>query len=240
MISVCVATYNGASFIREQVLSILACISECDEVIISDDGSTDGTLEIIGSLASTHPNLRVVDGPHRGLIANFSSVLSLAAGDVVFLSDQDDVWHLNKVDRVMNGFANGDYGVVVHNARIVDASGTPTGQTLFEFRGSCPGVLKNVIKNSYVGCCMALRRDLLPAALPIPEDIEMHDWWIGLVCELVSHACFIDDVVMDYRRHESNSSSMSHHPLPKMIMTRVTLIRALHRRLGDLREANFL
>ncbi len=232
MISVCVTTYNGEKYLEDQMRSILACLSDDDEIIVSDDGSTDSTLEIIASYETRYPNLRLVEGPHRGLIANFSHALNLAKGEIVFLSDQDDVWHANKVQKVKSAFNDNACGVVVHNARLVDSDGTPTGETLFELRQSKPGLFKNLVKNSYVGCCMAVRRDLLKTALPVPENIEMHDWWIGLISDSVSKSVFIDDILLDYRRHGTNSSSMSHHPIPKMISNRLVMMQELHDRLS--------
>ena len=231
MITVCVTTYNGEKYIEQQIRSIIACLSPSDEVIVSDDGSEDSTLDILSSLQEEHVNIKIVDGPRRGLIANFSHALSLASGDIVFLSDQDDVWHIDKVSKVMATFESGDYDVVVHNARLVDADGRSMDETLYDLRQSKSGLLKNLVKNSYVGCCMAMRRDLLPAVLPIPENIEMHDWWIGLLSESFSKTKFIDDVLLDYRRHSSNSSSMDHYPLPKMISNRVVIACELIKRL---------
>ena len=231
MITVCVTTYNGEKYIEQQIRSIMACISPLDEVIVSDDGSEDSTLEILSLLQSEYANIKIVDGPRRGLIANFSHTLSLASGDIVFLSDQDDVWHSDKVSKVMAAFESGDFGVVVHNARLVDSSGKIMGESLYGLRQSRAGLLKNLVKNSYVGCCMAMRRDLLSAVLPIPENIEMHDWWIGLVSELLSKSKFIDDILLDYRRHGSNSSSMDHYPLPKMIFNRAVIAYELVKRI---------
>lgn len=231
MITVCVTTYNGEKYIEQQIRSIMACLSSLDEVIVSDDGSKDSTLEILSLLQGEFANIKIVEGPRRGLIANFSHALSLASGDIVFLSDQDDVWHSDKVSKVTAAFGSGNFGVVVHNARLVDSDCNPMGESLYDLRQSKAGLLKNLMKNSYVGCCMAIRRDLLSAALPIPENIEMHDWWIGLVSESLSKTKFIDDVLLEYRRHGSNSSSMEHYPLPKMVSNRVVIACELVKRI---------
>ena len=235
MLSVCMATYNGEKYIRQQLDSILACLSPGDEIIVSDDGSNDGTLDILQSYAENSLiNISVIDGPKRGVIANFGNALKDAKGEVIFLSDQDDVWHPNKVDRVIRAFAENDCSIIVHDARLVDAAGRPLGKTLYELRQSRPGFIKNAIKNSYVGCCMAMRRELLSAILPLPEDVEMHDWWIGLVSDATSKSVFIDDQLIDYRRHDSNASKMNHYPVPKMIAIRIVMLRELSLRLRRL------
>lgn len=134
------ATYNGERYIRQQLDSILACLSAGDELVVSDDGSTDGTLGILASYAGRSTvGIRVIDGPHRGVIANFDNALRNAKGDFIFLSDQDDVWHPDKVEKVMAAFAKSDCGIVVHDARLVDGGGKPLGETLYERRQSKPG-----------------------------------------------------------------------------------------------------
>lgn len=231
MISVCMATYNGERYLREQLDSVLCQIGDGDEFLVSDDGSQDATLSILSEYATVHTCVKVLDGPHRGVVANFSSVLAHSSGGVVFLSDQDDVWAPNKVERVLAAFsANPGCGVVVHDARFIDGDDNAMGQTLFGFRGSRAGFVKNLTKNSYVGCCMAVSRDVLDVALPIPEGLEMHDWWIGLVGECVASPVFIGEELIGYRRHEGNVSELHHHPLGLMLSNRAGLLSALSRR----------
>ena len=230
MISVCLASYNGEKYIHEQLSSILACLDSEDELIVSDDGSSDGTISIIKDLVLRDKRIKLVDGPHRGVIANFSNLISLAKGDEIFLSDQDDVWHPDKVSKVMSTFEMTGTDLVTHNARIVDSERNPTKSTLFSIRSSKPGFLKNVVKNSYVGCCMAFKREIVPYILPIPENIEMHDWWIGLVGELMTSPVFIDDELIDYRRHNANVSPMNHYGFKKMVNNRVVLLTEIAKR----------
>lgn len=142
---------------------------------------------------------------------------------MVFLSDQDDVWHIDRVQKVLEAFSSTHCDVVVHDAQLVDANGIPMGETLYGLRHS----KSELVKNSYVGCCMALRRDLLSTALPIPEHIEMHDWWIGLIADSTAKTCFIDSILLNYRRHDSNMSGMSHYPLAKMIRNRAVMLAEL-------------
>lgn len=231
MLSVCMATYNGEKYIQQQLDSILACLSVDDELVVSDDGSTDGTAGILESYAQNSLTpIHIINGPRRGVIANFNNALMQAKGDYIFLSDQDDIWNQDKVEKVTSAFRDNDCTVVVHDARIVDAQCIPIGQTLFEYRHSGPGFIKNIIKNSYVGCCMAIRRDLLSVILPLPENVEMHDWWIGLISELYGRSVFINDKLIDYRRHSDNTSSMNHYPIPKMLAIRAVMFAQLVKR----------
>lgn len=234
MISVCVATFDGEKYINEQLDSILANIGPTDEVIVSDDGSCDGTADILSGYAESDRRIRVLNGPQRGVIANFANAIARANGAFIFLSDQDDVWRADKVAKVLNAFESKQCDLVVHNARLIDANGRRTGDTLFDLRESRSGFFKNVVKNSYVGCCMAFSRDLLPAIMPIPENVEMHDWWIGLVAELRFRPVFINDELIEYRRHSDNVSPMHHYGIGKMVANRFTLLKELRKRVVSL------
>lgn len=117
MISVCIATYNGEKYIGEQIASILKQLNANDEVIISDDGSTDATLSIIKTFQD--PRIRVIPGPQKhSPTQNFENVLHHAQGDYIFLSDQDDVWKTNKVATCMKWLQK--YDCVISNAEVTD------------------------------------------------------------------------------------------------------------------------
>ena len=98
MISVCMATYNGERYIKEQVSSIMQQLGENDELIVSDDGSSDSTLQVLDSFHDSR--IKVFSGPRTGLTYNFENAIKNANGDYLFLSDQDDVWECNKVERL--------------------------------------------------------------------------------------------------------------------------------------------
>ena len=228
MISVCMATYNGASFIVEQIDSILKNISIDDELIISDDGSTDATCTLIKQIMERDSRVKLVKGPQKGIIANFENAIVQAKGEFIFLSDQDDVWCEDKVSTVLKSFEDKNTMVVVHDSYVVNEKMQIIIPSYFDFRKSAPGVIKNIVKNTFVGCCMAFRRNLLSYALPIPRNIEMHDQWLGICGELNGDVRFIKDKLIYYRRHGENSSSLSkHHPLIKMIRNRLLFIKSI-------------
>lgn len=230
MISVCMATYNGEKYIKEQLDSILKQISDSDEIIISDDGSTDNTVEIIKLYQESNRNIKLVEGPRKGLIKNFENALNLSRGEIIFLSDQDDIWVEGKVERVMKEFEKTDVSLILHDAYIVDSEGKIMESSFYKHRGSKPGLISNIVKNSYLGCCMAFKRELLNECLPFPAKIEMHDWWIGLMGEKFGKVTFIHKQYLMYRRHGDNVSSFHHHPIRKMICNRAYLIYQLRLR----------
>ena len=231
MISVCMATYNGEKYIKEQIETILVNLSEGDELIVSDDGSTDGTRDIVQQYSKSDARIRLVDGPRRGVIANFENAICHAKGDFIYLADQDDLWDAKKVEKVQACFEKRTCMLVIHDADIIDGEGKCVEASFFQRRGSKPGVLKNIIKNSYIGCCMAFRREVLERVLPIPKNIEMHDQWIGVLAETMGEAVFLDEVLFHYRRHGDNVSSFTHYPVPKMIRNRVVFVTELSKRL---------
>lgn len=226
-ISVAMATYNGEQFISSQLDSILTQLSENDEIIISDDGSKDNTISIINSYISKDPRIKLVPGPGRGVIKNFENAINHTTGDIIFLCDQDDVWKNNKVNVMLKCFAKTGAYVVLHDARIVDENDCEIEQSFFKFRGSKKGMLNNIKKNSYHGCCMAFDKILKGAILPIPDKIEMHDWWIGMLGEKCGKTAFVNDKLIDYRRHSKNVTTFHHHKFTKMLFNRLYLVYQL-------------
>lgn len=200
-VSVCMASFNGATFIRDQIDSILAS-PLVDELIVSDDASTDATIDILRSF--TDSRLVLLKGPGAGLIRNFEYALSKAKGDVIFLADQDDIWMPEKVEHVLAAMDGAV--MVVTDCRVVDSVLQEIYPSFFQFNRSMPGIMRNLMKNGYLGCCMALRRNVLKAALPFPPAIAMHDWWLGLVAESIGRVRFLDKRLSLYRRHDGNAS----------------------------------
>ena len=204
MISVCIATYNGERFIREQIDSILRQLSSDDEIIVSDDGSTDDTISIINSIDDKR--IRVIEGPRKqSPTSNFECALKASKGDYIFMSDQDDVWKPNKVKICMEWLQR--YDCVVSDAEVTDSSLNPLYPSLYAIMQVRQGRIYNTIwKNGYTGCCMAFRRNVLEASLPFPKDIPMHDIWIGNVAAYKYNVMFIPDTLIYFRRHEDTTS----------------------------------
>ena len=204
MISVCIATYNGERFIREQIDSILRQLSSDDEIIVSDDGSTDNTISIINSIDDKR--IRVIEGPRKqSPTSNFECALKASKGDFIFMSDQDDVWKPNKVNICMEWLQR--YDCVVSDAEVTDSSLNPLYPSLYAIMQVRQGRIYNTIwKNGYTGCCMAFRRNVLEASLPFPKDIPMHDIWIGNVAAYKYNVKFIPDKLISFRRHDDTAS----------------------------------
>lgn len=206
MVSVCIATYNGEKYITEQIDSILSQIEREDEVIISDDGSTDGTLDVIRQMNDGRIQL-LHSGTHN-IVRNFENALAYARGDIIFLSDQDDVWLPSKYGECVKQLK--EYDLIVSDAKVTDNNLNIVYSSLFE-RFSCgKGILKNIARSTYFGACMAFKREILDRALPFPDDKEIgHDLWIGLVAEMTGKVLFLPEPLILYRRHGGAFTNIS-------------------------------
>jgi glycosyltransferase involved in cell wall biosynthesis len=238
MISVCIATYNGETFIKEQLMSILDQLAAHDEIVISDDGSSDGTIEIIQSLSD--PRIKILPlSSKQGIVKNFERALSAASGDYVFLCDQDDVWLPNKVVKCIALLSN--CLLVVSDCKVVDKDLNELYPSFFKVRQSGVGIIKNLYKNSYLGCCMAFRKTLLNQALPIPTNAPMHDMWLGLMANCTGKVIFLPEPLMLYRRHGDNASptaQKSTFSLCQQVTYRVRLLFLILARLVSLSFRN--
>jgi hypothetical protein len=227
VISVVMTTYNGARHLREQLASIIEQLGEGDELIISDDRSTDKTLQILNEHASERIRIVITSGK-LGPIRNFEHAIGHARGQVIVLSDQDDRWLPGRLQRVRDHFAADDtpYNLLVMNSIIADGELNPTHDSLFAYLEAGKGLAKNVYRNTYVGCHMAFRRELLTVAMPFPRAIPMHDMWLGLVSEMVGAVTFDPTPTLMFRRSGHNYTQ-THYPLRQRLVWRLGLITSL-------------
>jgi glycosyltransferase involved in cell wall biosynthesis len=202
LISVVMATYNGASYVRDQLESIAAQSRLPDELVVNDDGSSDGTLDIVEAFATRSP-FRVDIERNRcrlGVSRNFERALARSTGDVVFLADQDDLWCANKIEHVLVSFCDPRVQLVVHDATVVDASGDEQGSLLDRV------IARHGDPRHFVsGCCTAARRSLITRSLPFPGDVGF-DEWLHLLAMWMDARTLVSAKLIRYRRHSSNVS----------------------------------
>lgn len=205
MISVCIATYNGERYIKEQLESILKQLGDNDEVVISDDGSKDRTHDIIQSFNDRRIIFLINKGTH-GFTHNFENALINAKGDYIFLSDQDDVWVDSKVEDTMSVLK--DYDFVVSDCITVDKNMRILQNSRFKAFNMKSGFFNHLIKSRFLGCCMAFRRSVLNASIPFPKNdfLVEHDIWIAAVAFLYFKSKLIENPLIYYRRHGNNVS----------------------------------
>lgn len=217
MISVCVATYNGAEYIREQLESILAQLSAEDEVIVSDGGSTDKTAEQVAQIKD--PRVRWIIMPaaptrEKGvwkqvelIRRNFEHALQQAKGEIVFLSDQDDQWLPDKVNKVLAAM-NENTMCVVHDAKVTDEGLHVLNPSIMDLFQPCFSRWGVLWKSPYMGCCMTVRKAVADKALPMPQGVE-YDTWLGCVARSLGEVRFLKEPLLLYRRHEKNASFLA-------------------------------
>jgi len=225
-VSVLLAAYCGEKYIYEQVASILPQLHEQDELLIGDDSPAgSATVDMISQFFDD-PRVSYCIGPQQGVIRNFEDLLEWADGDIFVLCDQDDVWLPDKLARTRELLNEAKPSLLHHNAIIADEFLRATGQT-----AAHPGLLRNLLKNSYTGCCMAFTRELLPYIWPFPKGIPMHDQWIGLQAQRHGQVHFLDEPLILWRRHGDTQTGQGSN-LKQKICWRLALIKALIGRLG--------
>ena len=217
-ISVCVATYNGEKYIREQLDSILATLNDGDEIIVSDDGSSDRTMEILRAYEKDYP-VRVVKGPHDGFSSNFGNAIAHAGGDIIVFSDQDDIWAEEKLRVIREAFQDEHLTTVLHDmATFRNDTLKDTGEIPITYHS---GVMRNFIKSSYWGCCMAVRRDFVKRFHPFRPHCVGHDQLIGLMSEAYGKTTYIGRKLIWHRLHQTNTSNR--RTIKQMIDFRIEL-----------------
>lgn len=201
MNSICIATYNGEKYIKEQLNSILSQINEDDEIIISDDGSQDKTLDVIQEIADPRIVLIRNDSKRHGIIGNFQNALKHANGEYIFLSDQDDVWCQEKYLTVLRNLDT--KSLVHHDSIVTDEELNKINNSFYSIYHNGKGILKNLAKSTYFGSHMAFHHSLLKYSMPFPPTEEIgHDLWLGLMAEVNHYTVkFIPEKLIYYRRH---------------------------------------
>lgn len=231
MISVAMATHNGERYVAEQLRSILCQLSAGDEIVISDDGSTDATLDIVASLHSPLIRLHRI-APDTSLPLpervgrNFGNALEHCRGDYIFIADQDDIWLRHKVATMVEALQRAD--MAVSDSWLMQ----PDGRCLStRYRTTSP--LRNYLllgRAKYQGCCMALRRELLRRMLPLPRRMPLYDSYLGLLGELSGRVCYLAEPLICHRLHACNTSLTASNPLHYKISYRLRLLSQIYRR----------
>jgi glycosyltransferase involved in cell wall biosynthesis len=205
-VSVCMATYQGEAYVHEQLESVLSQLAADDEVVVSDDCSTDATVAVVDGLDD--PRIRVLRGARNvGYSKNFARALAASTGDVIFICDQDDVWLPGKVDTMLEALRGRD--MVVADVTVVDQDLNVLEDSHFQRHRVKTGFLTNFAQTRYIGASMAMRRPVLDLSLPLPSNAKYcaYDYWITLVGEAFFDVGLVRTPQMLYRRHGSNAST---------------------------------
>lgn len=240
MISVCMASYNGQKYIENQLSSILKQLKADDEVIISDDGSSDDTLSIISGF--NDPRIKVLSHPRSWLDIktpiisrvkhSFDSALNIAQGDYIFLSDQDDEWISGRVDSALQYLETGT-DLIVSNCVVLDEKENVLFSSYFDLISPSDKISRTIVKSSFHGCCMAFNAKMLKHVLPFPQRDIGHDTWIGMVCCVKGKVKFLDKPYIKYLRHNNTVTQCgfkSNRSLAVKVKYRIDLVLSLLQR----------
>lgn len=231
MISVCMATYNGEKYIEEQIESILKQIGPNDELIISDDGSKDNTIKIIEEFNDDRIKIYINEGVH-GFSHNFENALKKSKGDIIFLSDQDDIWLDNKIEKTLDTLSICD--MAISDCITINEKKEIIQKSRFKAFNIKPGFINHLIKSRFLGCCIAFNRKVLDASLPFPlrDDLVEHDIWLVAVAYKYFNVELIKEPLIYYRRHDNNVSDggfQKGYSLMNKIYRRIYRLNQLYR-----------
>lgn len=218
-ISVAMCTFNGDKYLADQIQSILSQTLSPDEVVVADDGSTDLTLQLLADFANQAPfPVRVIQGGSGplGVAKNFERAMSVCKGEIVFLSDQDDIWHVDRLLRTVEAFAGAPTaGYVFTNAEIINSEGFHQLDTLWDRVGFMGARLAQFGKGDQVismlngnnftyGLTMAIRQCMMKFILPIDSAAPTctHDVWSALILSSLGYrGIALEDCLVRYRQH---------------------------------------
>jgi glycosyltransferase involved in cell wall biosynthesis len=265
-ISVAMATLNGAAFIGAQLDSIARQSRIPDELVICDDGSTDGTSDIIRKFARTAPfPVRLIQNPERlGYRKNFLKAATLCRGDLISFCDQDDVWKRHRLRRMAKAFKKPDVLLAFHNATVVDGRSAPVGQTFQRSSEKTYTPLELPPWTIVPGFSQVFRRSLLAylefyehsVDVYCPSEKMPHDQWFLFLASLFGSIIYVPDRLALYRQHRLNSSgwlpsaplayavhSVTHaryyaNAASLAVANRLSILTELRRRRHDLEKVN--
>ncbi|MDP6171917.1 MAG: glycosyltransferase [Prochlorococcaceae cyanobacterium ETNP2_MAG_10] len=225
-LEVVMATFNGAAYLQQQLISIEAQTWRPDRLLVRDDGSSDGTIELLKSWSETTAGwlqLLPPDGLRLGCCGSFAALLATTQAAYVAVADQDDVWESERLERGMvvlqaeelrRGCCGKQPAMLLHSdATLIDAQGMPLHFSLWDWHGvgkACPGLAALAVGPRVTGCTMLLNQACLKQALPIPEQVVQYDWWLALVARHANGLLELPEALLQHRRHAANTSGPVH------------------------------
>lgn len=217
-IDILMATYNGEKYLAAQIDSIMGQSFQNFQLFIRDDCSTDATPKIIKEFTKKFPS-KIISLPaerNLGIIANFSALMEASESPYIMLSDQDDIWEKDKIEKTIAEMSalekchgseipllvHTDLRVVDHNLQLIDPS---FWRHMKLTPDSSHTVQKLILQNVVTGCSMLMNKKLLEMSLPIPKEAMMHDWWLALVAAAFGKISCVKTPTILYRQHNNNA-----------------------------------
>lgn len=230
MIQILLAVYNGEKFIEEQISSIMLQSYSDIHLVLRDNHSSDKTVQIIESLSLKYPGKisLIKSSKNDGVIGNFAKLAEYSTAPYIMFSDADDIWHKDKVLKSILKMkelekkqgekcpllVHTDLTVVDRDLNVIHPSFWRYSK-LNPLKGS--SLARQLVQNSITGCTTMVNRPLLDLALPFPESIVMHDWWLGLIAASIGKIEAISEPTMLYRQHGNNDTGAKKYGLKSFL-----------------------
>ncbi len=200
-ISIVMCTYNGEKYLREQLDSLISQTYPLYEILVQDDVSTDGTLQILKEYEQRYPIIHVLQNEkNMGYNANFSSAIYKATGDYLAISDQDDIWMPNKIERLMSNIGN--KGMIFSKSVLFDEN-APEWKEHNYYSAPNVSLEELAFRNNISGHAVLVRRDLLDR-VPFWDSRYYYDWWLAIVAAYFDEIVFLDETLVRWRRHQQS------------------------------------
>lgn len=219
LVSIAMCTYNGEQYLAEQLDSIVGQTYANLEIVIVDDCSSDGTLDILTEYAKRDNRIRLIcNDENLGFVRNFEKAINECRGDLIALADQDDIWFLNKISCLVENI--GEDWLIYSKVAVIDSNGVRQDvefPTVNRIEGRC--ALSLILNNCVTGHACLIRRELLELAMPAMSQMPYHDQWLAIVAASRGKLKAGSDVLSLYRKHDSNAvwGSKSRRRIPKHI-----------------------
>ncbi len=232
-VSIALCTFNGERYLVEQLASIATQTQPVDEIILCDDGSNDSTLSIAYNFQTQGLPLHIhVNTGQLGFSNNFAKAISFCTGDIIFLCDQDDIWHEAKVAITVAHFQqNPDTLLVFSNAKLVTQDASPLGNTLWDSLPTPPPLhpgFRELLNHHWVtGAGCAFRASLAQHALPIPAG-WVHDAWLAIIAAAMGEVSAIPETLFAYRQHANNQIGARKAGFSQKLRKAFTLVTTPH------------
>ncbi|MBA3957461.1 MAG: glycosyltransferase family 2 protein [Parachlamydiaceae bacterium] len=230
-VDILLATYQGRFFIEEQINSLMQQTYGSFRLVISDDGSSDGTWEWLNDLLKNeqlqHKIILLPRGERRGVVANFSYLLQHATAPYIMFADQDDVWYPEKIEKTLKKMQASEtqYGthtpILVHtDLTVVDHNRKSIHSSFWQYtrlNGASRKQFHQILtQNVVTGCTVMINRALADLAQPIPKAACMHDWWLALVAAAFGKIEALNEATLDYRQHGQNQIGAQQYGLQQL------------------------
>ena len=213
-IDILMATYNGEKYIREQIDSILSQTYSNFNLIISDDASSDATVNILKEYANKDERIKIFkQDKNLGVVSNFEFLLNKVENEFFMFADQDDIWEENKIEKSIDKLKEEDADLVYTDLKVVDEDLKKISDSYWNLKGFKKKVYKynnfeSLYLNNYItGCTILCKSKWIKEILPLPKLSEyiIHDYWLALIVSMNGKISYLSDTTIQYRQHEENS-----------------------------------